>query len=263
VQELAFGLGARLATPEDFATLYPLLDSEAGKQLAIVSACASLSSAPAGPAYDAWLQALLPAVATTRRTDGMLLDLAPYAICGTELPTRAFASELAALQDNTAPGAAARFEYLLGFDYGPGPSFETISHALRRPGNAQLRDSALNALVFHTDPLIPYSPIPSADHPKWKALLSEAIAKSTSGPWLFNSFLGALFLSDTTALPLLAQKLKTMSIDSGHQRDFICLAHDLAATEPGAWEAFGADLQPWTTFDPSVQEVLADPTACP
>jgi hypothetical protein len=263
VQELAFGLGARLATPEEFTTLYPLLDSEMGKQLAIVSACASLSSAPAGPAYDAWLQALLPAVATTRRTDGMLLDLAPYAVCGTELPTRAFASELLALQDDTTPGAAARLEYLLGFDYGTDPSFDAISHALRRPGNAQLRDSALNALVFHTDPLIPFSPIASADHPKWKALLSEAIAKSTSGPWLFNSFLGAYFLSDTSALPLLAQKLKTLAIDSGHQRDFICLAHDLATSESGAWERFGADLQPWTMFDPSVQEVLAAPAACP
>jgi hypothetical protein len=49
--------------------------------------------------------------------------------------------------------------------------------------------------------------------------------------------------TDDNTLPICSRRL-VVAIDPGHQRAVVCLANVVAASEPGAWPRFQADMQP-------------------
>jgi hypothetical protein len=246
-------------TAAGLGALYASLDSSLARRGLVLDVCATLAGLPAADpeigALSAALAPLLAAPATTAFQSG-------YARCARALPATSLPGELAALAAQgaaLAPASLARVEYLLGFDAGAGPTLAAGRALADGAPSIRHRDLALDRLAQQARP--PYSGVPAADAPAYRAYFRERLAGTTSGTRLLILWRGIRGVAALDALPDVGALLQRVPLDSVAQRRVACEAYAVAAGG-AAWEAFRAAARPWDRLASDTAAVLADPARC-
>jgi hypothetical protein len=257
-QERAIAFSAPTLTPEQLGDYYDHLDSDVAKRLATFDACVAFSQvAPEDTAQQAaWVTALTPIVKTPAQPS----FTTRYASCGVPLATAALGPELEATAAAVTPGNTARLEYLLGFDYGAEASMAAIGDLATVAPTLRLRNQALSRLAFQAQGY--YSEVPAEQLPVWRTFFLDALTKAIEPNGFLTSWYAEVGLGDTAALPIAAMRLHTIGFDARTQREIVCDAFHLSASDASLFPAFQAAAQPWTSLAPEAQEVLAEPMKC-
>ncbi len=262
-QEAALTSGAFPYTAASFRPGYRALGSAPGQGLAVSAACSTMQSATDATDAAAWSATLLPIV----RPTPVFGTYSPYnelASCGVDLPTRAFGKELPRLLADRSDASAARLDYIMSFDFGAKATFDAFAPIARASTDAYLRDRALSRLQRQVAPGSGFSPVDAAEAPRWKALFRDRMATATTGWTLFETFRGARGLNDAVVLPMLAEKLKSVSVPrTSWQVQMVCGGYAIGTANGIAPAAFQAALSPSSAFADSVKAVIDDPSQCP
>lgn len=245
--------------PEAYGAFYAQLDSLRGRFSASISGCdARQATVDAGQDDGPWVAALTPLLGQPPRA----FFSSAFSSCGTVLATQLFGAEFAQAAAALDATNAGRFSYLLGFDYGPGPSFAAASLAATQAPSLLLRDRALTRLARQANFGFGYTSVPLEEAPAWKAFFRERLAEATSATRFNTVWLGVKGLVDDVALVPVAQKLHQIALSNQRRREVVCEAFSLAAVREGAWEEFRQAAQPWDALGPEAAAALADPAAC-
>jgi hypothetical protein len=245
--------------PAELGAVHDALDSAAARRGLVVDGCRELAALPAGdPGIAAWSATLAPLLASPAQP-GFLNQLAS---CARALPATGLRAELAALaaQGAAIPAASlARLDYLLGFDYGAADGLALIGMIATAAPTVRHRDLALDRLGQQVR--APYSGVPAADLPAYRAFFRARLAGVTSGTRLLLLWRGIVGVRAVEALAEVAALLHEVPLDAGSQRRIVCEAFAIGSASSG-WAEFQAAAQPWSKLSAEAAEALADPEVC-
>lgn len=241
------------------AGFYAAVDSRLARRSAEIDGCATLGYlAGVGGDVAGWTAAM-PAILMQ---PAIPLFSPGYGRCGVTLATQTFGAEIADLVDNLTPQNAARFVYLMGFDYGADTSFDVISRAAQLAPSLFLREQAIARLSYQAISGGGYSAVPPASAGAWKTFFRARLAETTSSTRFRIVWRGIVGLADDGALTLAGEKLHTVPLSAAMQRQVVCDAYQIGLAHAGAWATFQQAAQPWSSLAASAQAVLADPAQC-
>jgi hypothetical protein len=254
VQDTALPLG-----PAELGAVHAALDSAIAQRGLVIDTCRMLAGLPAGdPGIAAWSAALAPLLASPAQPG----FLGAFASCARAVPATGLRAELAALaaQGPTIPAASlARLDYLLGFDHGAADGLAMIGKVATSAPTVRHRDLALDRLGQQVRP--PYSGVPAADLPAYRAFFRARLADVTSGTRLLVLWRGIVALRAVEAFAEVAGLLHQVPLDAGSQRRIVCDAFAIGGSS-GAWAEFQAAAQPWSELSAEAAAALADPGVC-
>jgi hypothetical protein len=241
------------------APFYAALDSRIARREAEIDGCATLGYL-AGVGGDAagWTAAL-PAIL---HQPAIPIFATGYSRCGVTLAADTFGAEIATLVDDLTPQSAARFAYLMSFDYGADASFDAISRAAQLAPSMFLRELAIQRLSYQAAATAGYTPVPAGSAAAWKTFFRARLAEVTSATRFGIVWRAIVGLSDDGALVAAAGKLHTVPVSAASQRRIVCDAYQIGLAHAGAWEAFQQAAQPWTSLSSEAAAALADPSQC-
>jgi hypothetical protein len=241
------------------AGFYAALDSRLARRSAEVQGCATLGYlAGVGGDVAGWTAAMPAIVAQP----ALPVFSTTYGRCGVTVGSQTFGAEIANLVDDLTPQDAARFSYLMSFDYGADASFDVISRAAQLAPSMFLREQAISRLSYQAQPGGVYSAVPPASAGAWKTFFRARLTETTSQTRFLIVWRGVVGLQDDGALALAGQKLHTVPLSSATQRRVVCDAYQIGLAHAGAWATFQQAAQPWSSLAPAASAVLADPNGC-